>query len=287
MRGFPGLIKGIEKGLSIFHDYGLFPAANLGINRRVGADLTEDLPTRSEMGEEEYLQLFYHRFQEGFRRFFRFVIDLGFTMVNMCYPMSFEPETFHTENATLKPVYAANSTDGVVRFGAREKTYLFKAIADTIPEFRAQIRIFTPRSSLMALHRQYSQVGDSLSYPCRGGIDFFFIDAKDGNTYPCGFRGSENMGKFWEMNIDERNPQAYCRLCDWECFRDPSELFGPVLEGVTSPFRLLKRFKQDASFLRLWAEDLRYYRACDLFDGRKPADRGRLAAFQHNRNATG
>ncbi len=37
MRGFPGVVAGIEKALPIFHQHGIYPSANLGINRNMGA----------------------------------------------------------------------------------------------------------------------------------------------------------------------------------------------------------------------------------------------------------
>jgi hypothetical protein len=276
MRGLPGVIAGIEKALPVFHRHGIFPAANLGINRRIGGAVTADLVPAQTMEQKEYLEAFYVAYREAFRRFFRFVKALGFTMVNMCYPMSFEPNATDDE---LAPVYAANSQDRIVRFTTSEKAVLFKAVADTVPEFRSQIRVFSPRSSLYALYHQYNGGSQNRPYPCRGGIDFFFIDSKDGNTYPCGFRGGENLGKLWAMN--GRRAHADCRLCDWECFRDPSELFGPVLEGLSSPLSLLKRFKDDRRYFGIWCEDLRYYRACGLFDGRRAPDATRLAAFHH------
>lgn len=36
MRGLHGVIEGIKIALPIFHEYGIFPAANLGINRNMG-----------------------------------------------------------------------------------------------------------------------------------------------------------------------------------------------------------------------------------------------------------
>jgi hypothetical protein len=81
------------------------------------------------------------------------------------------------------------------------------------------------------------------------------------------------------MNKNGTETKAYCRLCDWECFRDPSELFGPVLEGLFSPLNLLRRIKKDTLHFRLWSEDMLYYRACQLFNGRKPPDMARLSAF--------
>jgi MoaA/NifB/PqqE/SkfB family radical SAM enzyme len=38
MRGFPGVVAGIAKALPIFHQAGIYPAVNLGINRNVGGD---------------------------------------------------------------------------------------------------------------------------------------------------------------------------------------------------------------------------------------------------------
>ena len=38
MRGLPGVIAGIEKALPILHEHGIYPSANLGINRNIGLD---------------------------------------------------------------------------------------------------------------------------------------------------------------------------------------------------------------------------------------------------------
>ena len=35
MRGLPGVVAGIEKALPIFHQHGIYPSANLGINRNI------------------------------------------------------------------------------------------------------------------------------------------------------------------------------------------------------------------------------------------------------------
>jgi hypothetical protein len=87
------------------------------------------------------------------------------------------------------------------------------------------------------------------------------------------------MGRFWKVNGNGKRSRPHCRLCDWECFRDPSELFGPITEGLTSPLSLLRRLRKDPCFFRLWMEDLRYFRACRLFNGREAPDLDRLAAF--------
>jgi hypothetical protein len=68
--------------------------------------------------------------------------------------------------------------------------------------------------------------------------------------------------------------------CDWECFRDPSEFFGPILQALRNPLELLRRIQRDRDYFRLWINDLRYFRACDLFDGRKAPDYERLKSFR-------
>lgn len=68
-------------------------------------------------------------------------------------------------------------------------------------------------------------------------------------------------------------------LCDWECFRDPSDLSGPFLDATTQPLHLVKSLFQDLPFYKLWLEDLRYCRCCDFFDGRKAPDPSKLSRF--------
>jgi hypothetical protein len=102
----------------------------------------------------------------------------------------------------LKAVYGATSSESFVNFSEPEKAILFKSLWEVLPEYRSRIRIFSPRASLRALHRQHLHDDKSCAYPCRGGLDFFFIAAGDGFTYPCGYRGNENLGKFWGMDED-------------------------------------------------------------------------------------
>ena len=179
----------------------------------------------------------------------------------------------------MSPVYAATATDDIVNFSRMEKTLLFRALSETIPSYRSRIRIFTPRTSLLALTRQLLGQ-EPESRPCRGGIDFFFIDAKTGRTYPCGYRGYTDMGSFEALNLpDTLNGGLDCRECDWECFRDPSELMGPVLDMRNHPVQAIKRLATDRTYTQLWLEDLRYYHACGFFDGRKAPDQNRLRQY--------
>jgi MoaA/NifB/PqqE/SkfB family radical SAM enzyme len=258
MRGLKGVIKGIEKALPIFQLYDIYPSANLGINRNTGGLSKISM----KMTDKE---AFYGEFKEAFENFYKFVINLGFTMVNACYPMSMET----SDDSHMKAVYGAVSSNSIISFTKEEKIQLFKAIMDTIPKFRSEIRIFTPLVSLYSLIKQY-EGNENFSIPCRGGIDFFFIEAKNGNTYPCGYRGNESLGKFYDLDIKGINAKPFCKACDWECFRDPSELIGFFIHLFKNPLSYMNNSLKDSAYRTLWREDLNYYKMCDYFDGRKP-----------------
>ncbi|WP_216594015.1 hypothetical protein [Desulfobacter postgatei] len=210
---------------------------------------------------------FYQAFAQGFADFYRKVINMGFTIANACYPMSMAD----SENkGDLNAVYAAASADRVVCFTGTEKALLFKALSDTIPRFRSQIRIFSPLAGLHTVHKVYSGEKTDTPYGCRGGIDFFYVNCTDGNTYPCGYRGADNLGAFPDLNINAINPTGYCLACDWECFRDPTELGGPLMEAFCAPWHLAARMAKDPEYGACWLKDLQYYKACDFFNGRRP-----------------
>lgn len=84
MRGLPGVIKGIEKALPIFHEHGIYPSANLGINRNVGGFATKSIRRNRYSNDRDYLAAFFMAFRKAFRMFHHFVIGMGFTMVNNC-----------------------------------------------------------------------------------------------------------------------------------------------------------------------------------------------------------
>ena len=276
MRGLPGVIRGMENGLRYFHDVGLYPSANMGINRNLAGRFTSDLKPEDFSSEEEYLDVFSERFEQGFGKFLEFVTGLGFTMVSFCYPMSVDADD--ASQGELEAVYAATSTERVIRFSRREKARLFGALLKAAEPYRSRIRIFTPRCALHSLNLQYSgNNGVDHTYPCRGGLDYFFINAEDGLAYPCGYRGGDCLGRLEEGNVSDMKD---CRLCDWECFRDPSELFGPFAGIFANPLRVLKKWKDDPDFFRLWLADLRYNLACDFYDGNKNIDYSKLRAFE-------
>lgn len=261
MRGLPRVIQGIEKALPVFHRYGIYPSANLGINRNI---------VNSNHVNTFDSSLFHCVFREGFRKFYRFVIDLGFTIANVCYPMSM--------NYNLNAVYGAISGAHLVQFSTSEKALVYKALFDTVSEFRSKIRIFSPKCALYSLIRQYTS-GEEHCYPCRGGKEFFFIDAKNADTFPCGYRGNENLGKFWELDYNKIRQTKFCKKCDWECFRDPSELLGPLLSLFTKPSAFFKKIRQDKFYMSLWYQDLKYFSACNFFNGRIPPSYETLSRF--------
>ncbi len=269
-RGLPGVVRGLEKALPIFHEHGIYPAANLGLNRLAGGPVP--------LSGEDYRgafspMMFYHASLNAFRRFYGFVEGLGFTMANACYPMSHEPD-----QEASHAVYAATSSEEMIRFSTPEKAIMFQALSRVVGEFRSRLRIFTPQSALLTLARQHcgqTQCGPA----CRGGRDFFFVSARGMSVHPCGYRGEENLGNFLEPGSFKESEDVGCRRCDWECFRDPSILAGPILGLLQQPINTVCGLVRDKTLARAWVGDLRYARACGHFDGRLAPDYIRLAAF--------
>lgn len=206
---------------------------------------------------------------------------MGFTIANTCYPMSIGAAD---SDSGLQAVYAATAGEAVVRFTEKEKVFLYQALAANVTRHRPYLRIFTPLCSLHALIAQHQTPGIASGRTvktagCRGGIDYFFIGSDDGHTYPCGYRGREDLGPFPALNMRNTGHQQVCRQCDWECFRDPSELFSPLLDTLHRPQKVLSRISHDSRFFSLWQKDLRYYAACGYFNGRTPPVSSRLARF--------
>lgn len=268
MRGMAHLFSSIEQAASIFHDAGIWPTANLGINRNLGG-----LPLRmADNATDEGKRVFRKACYDAFDRFLQRAVDMGFTIVNFCYPMSVESDP----SSGLTAAYRASSADDVVRFTPEEKIELFSAMFEVIQRYRSKIRIFTPRSMLFELVEQYQKQAET-GYGCRGGIDFFFMLASDGQVYPCGFRSDESMGPFEQLNWKAIDPKATCKRCDWECFRDPSTMAGPLLDVMQAPGHLIKRLWKDSDWMKLWWQDLRYQRATDYCNGRVAPDYGALS----------
>jgi hypothetical protein len=157
MRGLPGVIQGIRKALPIFHKHGIYPSANLCISKAVTGfkGINTDDPLS-----------YYEAFRHNFRLFYEFIIGLGFTIANACYPLSIADE----DDAKLKAVYKATSSSGHMLFSDAERALVYRALFDTIPEYRGRIRIFSPRCSLYSLIRDHEGIAEASS-PCMGGSD--------------------------------------------------------------------------------------------------------------------
>mgnify|MGYP000930784203 CR=1 FL=1 len=263
-RGFPGMVEGIARALPLFHEHGLYPTANLALTR---------LMTGANPLEADEPAGFYEQAREGLSRFFAAAADLGFTMANCCYPMSDDDAAKGTTAA-----YAATASDRRVSFADWEKRELFKALYDTVPRHRGDLRIFTPRTAVAALVRRYGGEAKA-DRPCLGGVSFFYVDRR-GDCFPCGYRGGENLGPFWRLAREQLDGQAFCRACDWECFRDPTELLGPLGDLAAGLAGWRHLLGLGLANLGEWAADLRYFAACGQFDGRRPPDAGRLAAYR-------
>lgn len=263
MRGFPGIIKGIEKAIKIFEKFGLYPAVNLGINRNIAGDYNQAEIINFNR------ERFYDRYRKGFSDFYNLVINMGFTIANTCYPMSMENGTF---------TYHATSVDDIVRFKPEEKAILFKALYDSVVEYRSKIRIFTPLTSLYTLMNFY-EGKMPIEYPCRGGIDFFYLDARDGCIYPCGYRAEDKMGEIWDLDMKALSmKRPTCIKCDWECFRDPTELFEPWIQICNNPISSIKNvFTKEK--MRIWLKDMLYFYACDFFDIKKAPNYAKMRMF--------
>lgn len=273
MRGLKGVVGGLEKALPIFRDHGIYPAVNLGINRAIGGSGAQPFLNRSNPDE------FLRNFQTSFERFYQFVLDLGFTIVNACYPMSSdarvtELEIIPTSDQTL---YGAASDDSIITFSRQEKALIFKALFQTIPKFRGKLRIFSPRCSLYGLIQKFTQQQPPL-FPCRGGTDFFFVECEKGLIHPCGYREDPNQ-EFPELTRRTRSVMN-CDRCEWECFRDPSDLLGPFADLFTQPFQLFGKMLRQPLFFKLLREDLSYYRACEFFNGRLAPQFKKMEPFQ-------
>jgi MoaA/NifB/PqqE/SkfB family radical SAM enzyme len=265
MRGFDGLVKGIEKAIRIFEEYGMYPAVNLGLNRNIAGNYSKDEIANFDK------EKFYERYRNGISKFYQLAIDMGFTMANTCYPMSMEDGSYS---------YHATSHNDIVSFRPEEKAVLFKALYDSASEYRSKIRIFTPRSSLRSLIDFYND-GKKIEYPCRGGIDYFYLDAQNGHVFPCGYRVEDDFGEIWDVELNElRESRPNCTKCDWECFRDPTELIQPMIDLYQHPFPdLFGIFTSNKK--RLWLKDLLYFYACDFFNLRSKPSYPKMKLLSH------
>ncbi len=139
MRGLPGVIRGIEKALPVFESFGIYPSANLGINRNTGLKPIRGIRDGNDPGEHDRV---YDDFRQAFRSFYRFVREMGFTIVNSCYPMSVD-----SRDGDLSAVYAASSADDVISFTPVEKTASYPGVVRHNPPNTGKYCVFSRREA--------------------------------------------------------------------------------------------------------------------------------------------
>ncbi len=173
---------------------------------------------------------FHGAYRRAFERFFNIVLEMGFTAANCCYPMNVE------NSEGLQDDYGATANNRLASYAPAEKSLVFKALYDVLPAFRSKLRIFSPRTSLLSLSRVYNRTAKTPAMPCLGGLRHFFLDAKQGRTYPCGYRAHDEWGVFPDRQWKNRQADPDCLQCDWECFRDSSELLAPLIRSMGNSF---------------------------------------------------
>ena len=256
-RGLPGVVQGIRRALPLMHHFNVYPSANLGLNRRMGLNEIPVLSSCVASASMSQAEVFSGHVKQALREFFDSVIDIGFTTANICYPMSFD-------NEDVKAAYRATATASVVSFSDEERRLLYQTLAQVIQEYRGRIRIFTPLSSLSAIAGQ-QEAGNNGPHPCRGGIDYYYLSAADRLLYPCGFRGGEPIGSPLDESSWKGRKEEVCLLCDWECFRDPSQMVWPFVSATRHPRKALRWFVGRGFQEKIWRQDWRYYAACGYY----------------------
>lgn len=257
MSGLPDVMDGIEIALPIFHDHGIYPSANLWINKNIGglSQASSSNPFR-----------FFAFYRKAFQKFFNLAIDLGFTIASVCHPMH------RGENNRNGPdACGATTVTDMARYTSAEKELVIKALFYTIPEFRHRIRILSPRSSLLSLMRHYAG-GDNTGHHFTGAADHLFVDGRDANFYSSGYQGDEHDRTLWHPGPAQIDQWPLCRKNYRECLRDPSEMIRFMISLFTSPHLIYGEMLQDDEFNKLWMEDFRYFRDCDFFDCSKAPD---------------
>jgi hypothetical protein len=264
MSGLPDVMDGIEIALPIFHDHGIYPSANLWINKNIGG-----LSQAPSSNPSEFLAFY----RTAFRKFFNLAIDLGFTIASVCYPMN-----RGEKNRNGLDACGATAVADMARHTSDEKELVFKALFYTIPEFRHRIRILSPRSSLLSLMRQYAG-GDNAGHHFAGEADHFIFDVRDSHSYACHYQGDENHLELQRPGPAQIDQWPLCRENYQVCFRDPSEMIRLMISLFTSPHLFYSEILQDDEFSKLWMEDFKYFRDCEFFDCSKAPDFRKLDFF--------
>jgi len=267
-RQLEGVVKAIEIAVPILHDAGIYPTINLGINRLIDGPWS---PWESAgFRDEEYFDrnAFLERYSQGFETYFKLVWDMGFTIVDFCYPMSIKGGPFGATSPFL------------TYYKPWEAKALFQALNDAVARNRWRFRIASPLCALYLLKNGGNGNGMALRpRPCSGGHDHFFVAAIDGLAYPCGYR-NDALGEFTDLDFDRlRRTERTCTLCYWECSYNSDQLLSR-LNIFQDPISVIKTFLGDTEFSRCLREDVAYFIACDSLHGRVPPRYKNLQRFR-------
>jgi len=266
--------KTMERFIPLLHSYGIYPSVRLRLTTNISSGYeTKSCFSLIPLSRERYLEILQYDYRVGISNLLRHISDLGFTTMGYAYPISTFPadsENGHSGDLDLDFSYGLQRD---------QKRIIVQTLIQIVQELRWKIRTTTPLSSLFLLDRQLENTDRRVS-TCRGGIDYFYVDSRNGRTHPCPQRSNENLGIYWHHNHgNSASIKKECSYCDWAQFTNPSALFHPLIELCSNPLQMYPSVKSDIEFYRLWFEDIRYFNVCDWFNGRKPPDMTRLARY--------
>jgi len=265
-RQLDGVVKAIEIAVPILRNAGIYPTINLGINRLIDGPWSpwELAGFRNE--EHFDRNAFLERYSRGFEAYFKLAWDMGFTIVDFCYPMSIKGGPFGATSQYL------------TYYKPWESKVLFQALDDAVARNRWRFRISSPRCALYLLRSNGNEMAPR-PRPCSGGHDHFFVAAIDGLAYPCGYR-NDVLGDFKDLDFERlRTAERTCTLCHWECSYNADQLLSR-LNIFQDPISAIKTFLGDTEFSRHLREDVAYFIACDSQHGRVPPRYEKLQKFR-------
>jgi hypothetical protein len=245
-KGMLGIINGIVKAIPIFHEFGIYPCATMNITQYLGGEDTIGLNIY-KVGEKEY----YNIYKNVFRQYLNYIIDLGFTMVNLGYEIS--------EDKSI--------------FSKSEKLAILKALYDILPEYRHRIRIHLPRCAIYSVIK--AMENNSKFHMCRAGCDFFYINTENEIVSPCIYKKKEDLGEFYDIEF-ENVERINCSYNNWGCLSTEAEFFGAMTETSKNISSCMMDILEPGKYMKLCKEDANYYKKCDFFDGRKPLNYKKL-----------
>ena len=63
-------------------------------------------------------------------------------------------------------------------------------------------------------------------------------------------------------------------------------MLGPLLHFFKNPTSLINKFRNNREYMKMWLDDIRYYFACNFFDGRQLPNYTKLKKFAAKRKSS-